>query len=45
MDGDEARALGTLLTGDDGPSPVGLSCEGLSVPGGALLGVDPYRSP
>ena len=45
MNGDEPRALGALLTGDDGPGPVGLSCEGLVVPGRALLGVDPYRSP
>ena len=45
MDGDEPGALGTLLAGDDGPRPVGLSCEGLVVPGRALLGVDPYRSP
>ena len=45
MDGDKTRALGTLLAGDDGPRPVGLSCEGLVVPGRSLLGVDPYRSP
>ena len=41
MDGDEPRALGTLLAGDDGPGPVGLGGQGLSVPGGALLGVGP----
>ena len=45
MDGDETRALGTLLAGDDGPGAVGLSCQGLVVPGRSLLGVDPYRSP
>ena len=45
MDGDKTRALGTLLTGDDGPGPVGLGCEGLVVPGRALLGVGPHRSP
>ena len=45
MDGDKTRALGTLLAGDDGPGAVGLSCEGLVVPGRSLLGVDPYRSP
>ena len=45
MDGDKTRALRALLAGDDGPGAVGLSCEGLVVPGRALLGVDPYRSP
>ena len=45
VDGDKTRALGTLLTGDDAPGPVGLSGQGLVVPGRALLGVDPYRSP
>ena len=45
MDGDEPGALGTLLAGDDSPSPVGLSCEGLVVPGGALLGVGPDGPP
>ena len=45
MDGDETRALGTLLTGDDSPRPVGLSGQGLVVPGRALLGVDLYRPP
>ena len=45
VDGDKTRALGTLLTGDDGPGPVGLGCEGLVVPGRALLGVGPHRSP
>jgi len=45
MDGDKTRALGTLLTGDDGPGPVGLSCDGLVVPGRSLLGVGPHRSP
>ena len=32
MDGDEPRALGTLLAGDNGPGPVGLSGQGPSVP-------------
>ena len=45
VDGDKTSALGTLLTGDDGPGPVGLSCQGLVVPGGALLGVGPHCSP
>ena len=45
MGGDEPRSLGTLLTGDDGPGPVLLSGQGLSVPGGALLGVGPHRPP
>ena len=45
MDSDKTRALGTLLTGDDAPGPVGLSGQGLVVPGRALLGVRPYRSP
>ena len=43
--GDEPGALGTLLAGDDGPGPVGLGGQGLSVPGGALLGVGPHCSP
>ena len=43
--GDEPGALGTSLTGDDGPSAVGLGGQGLSVPGGALLGVGPHRPP
>ena len=45
MDGDEPRALGLLLAGDDSPGAVGLSGQGLVVPGRSLLGVDPYRSP
>ena len=45
MGGDEPGALGTSLAGDDGPGPVGLSGQGLSVPGGALLGVGPHRPP
>ena len=45
MDGDEPGALGTSLTGDDGPSAVGLGGQGLSVPGGALLGVGPDGPP
>ena len=45
MGGDEPGALGTSLTGDDGPSAVGLGGQGLSVPGGALLGVGPHRPP
>ena len=45
MDSDKTRALGTLLTGDDAPGPVGLSGQGLVVPSRALLGVRPYRSP
>ena len=45
MDGDKTCASGLLLAGDDGPGAVGLSCEGLVVPGRAFLGVDPYRSP
>ena len=45
VDGDETRALGTLLTGDDSPRPVGLSGQGLVVPGRALLGVDPDGPP
>ena len=43
--GDEPGALGTLLAGDDGPGPVLLGGQGLSVPGGALLGVGPHRPP
>ena len=45
MDGDKTRALGTLLAGDDGPGAILLSCEGLVVPGRALLGVDPDGPP
>ena len=45
VDGDKTRALRALLAGDDSPGAVGLSCEGLVVPGRAFLGVDPYRSP
>ena len=45
MDSDKTRALGTLLTGDDAPGAVGLSGQGLVVPGRSLLGVRPYRSP
>ena len=45
MDGDKTRALRALLAGDDSPRPVGLSGQGLVVPGRSLLGVDPYRSP
>ena len=45
VDGDKTRALGTLLTGDDSPRPVGLSGQGLVVPGRSLLGVDPHRPP
>jgi len=45
MGGDEPGALGTLLAGDDGPSAVLLGGQGLSVPGGALLGVGPHRPP
>ena len=45
VDGDKTRALGTLLTGDDAPGAVGLSGQGLVVPGRSLLGVRPYRSP
>ena len=45
MDGDKTRALGTLLTGDDGPGAVGLGCEGLVVLGRSLLGVDPDGPP
>ena len=41
MNGDKTRALGTLLASDDGPGPVGLSGQGLVVPGRALLGADP----
>ena len=43
--GDEPGALGTSLSGDDGPSAVGLGGQGPSVPGGALLGVGPHRPP
>ena len=45
MDGDKTRALGTLLTSDDGPGPVGLSGQGLVVPGRTLLGVGPDGPP
>ena len=45
MDGDKTRALGTLLAGDDGPGPVGLSGQGLAVPSRTLLGVDPDGPP
>ena len=45
MDGDKTRALRTLLTGDDGPGAVGLSGQGLVVPGRSLLGVDPDGPP
>ena len=45
MDGDKTRALRALLAGDDSPGAVGLSCEGLVVPGRSLLGVGPHRSP
>ena len=45
MDGDKTRALRMLLAGDDSPGAVGLSCEGLVVPGRSLLGVGPHRSP
>ena len=38
---DGAHVLGTLLAGDDGLGLVGLSCEGLVVPGRALFGVGP----
>ena len=44
-DGDKTRALGTLLTGDDSPGPVGLSGQSLVVPGRTALGVDPHRPP
>ena len=37
----EPCGLGTPVASDDGPGPR----EGLVVPGRALLGVDPYRSP
>ena len=43
--GDEPGALGTSLSGDDGPSAVLLGGQGPSVPGGALLGVGPHRPP
>ena len=43
--GDEPRSLGTLLAGDDGPGPVLLSGQGLTVLRRALLGVGPHRSP
>ena len=45
VDGDETGASGLLLAGDDGPSAVGLSREGLVVPGRAALGVGPHRPP
>ena len=37
--------LGRLSPATDGPGPVGLGGQGLSVPGGALLGVGPHRPP
>ena len=37
--------LGRFSPATDGPGPVGLSCEGLVVPGRTALGVDPYRPP
>lgn len=37
--------LGRLSPATDGPGPVGLGSQGLSVPGGALLGVGPHRPP
>ena len=45
VDGDKTRTLGTLLNGDDGPGPVGLSGQGLAVPSRTLLGVDPDDPP
>ena len=45
MDGDKTRALGTLLTGDNGPGPIGLSGQSLAVPSRTLLGVDPDGPP
>ena len=36
MDGDQTRALGTLLAGDDGPGPVLLGVQRVVVPGEAL---------
>ena len=41
----EPRASGLLVASDDGPGPAGLGCEGLVVPGRALLGVGPHRWP
>ena len=41
----KTSVLRTLLAGDDGPGPVGLSCEGLVVAGRSLLGVGPHRWP
>ena len=37
--------LGCFSPATDGPSAVGLSCEGLVVPGRAALGVGPHRPP
>ena len=37
--------LGRFSPATDGPGPVGLGGQGLSVPGGALLGVGPHRPP
>ena len=37
--------LGRFSPATDGPSAVGLGGQGLSVPGGALLGVDPDGPP
>ena len=45
MDGDKTSSLRALLTGDDGPGAIGLSCEGLVVPGRTALGVDPDGPP
>ena len=45
VDGDKTSSLRALLAGDDGLRPVGLSGQGLVVPGRALLGVDPDGPP
>ena len=45
MDGGKTSSLSARLAGDDGLGAVGLSGQGLVVPGRSLLGVDPYRSP
>ena len=37
--------LGRFSPATDGPGAVGLGGQGLVVPGGALLGVDPHRPP
>ena len=37
--------LGRFSPATDGPGAVGLGGQGLSVPGGALLGVGPHRPP